>query len=391
MTSENETQGYFLSPGWLVLDDGAWLEAVDYGDGTELELEGSLRSAVLSGQPDAGASLGVMARLDPAVGRFAEAFRKHRLVPLNRATLLEGAGFGQFFLELTARCNEQCVHCYADSSPYRTEALTRETMRSVLRDARELGFRVVQLTGGDPLVSPLCPEAAEYAAELGFPMVEVYTNGVALDGRLYERLREVGTSFAFSFYSHDAETHDAITRTPGSHARTVRAIQRVVRDGLPVRVSTVVMEQNAGQLDETQRFLQRLGVPEGALGADVQRSVGRGLHALRSSTGRTLTGPTGATAGAAPQGGGHAPRARGGLQGRAAVASDGTVYPCIFSRTFPLGSVYEQSLRSILTAPEPVRIERKRVLEDPDGWCSQLSCGDCRLRASVLASGSKCM
>ena len=141
---------------------------------------------------------------------------------------------------LTARCNERCTHCYAESSPDRTEALSEAVVMSALDDAAELGFARVQLTGGDPLVSDLCVPAAAHASKLGIAQVEVYTNGLALIGRTYEQLAALGVRLAFSFYSHDPATHDAITRTPGSHRRTLAAIHRSVRDGLDVRVSVIV-------------------------------------------------------------------------------------------------------------------------------------------------------
>src|SRR5262245_139747 len=182
-----------------------------------------------------------MARCDPSVARLHAALQEARLQPLDRATLLRGSGYGQLFIELTARCNERCVHCYADSSPEREEALDEATVHAALADGRKLGFPRVQLTGGDPLISPLSAAAAAQASALGYQQVEIYTNRLGLAERLLAELAAQQVAFAFSFYSADPAIHDAITRTPGSQRRTLDAIARVQAAGLAARVSIIVM------------------------------------------------------------------------------------------------------------------------------------------------------
>ncbi|MBW2191681.1 MAG: radical SAM protein [Deltaproteobacteria bacterium] len=137
------------------------------------------------------------------LGQLREQLEGQTLQPLTRETVLRGSGWKQLFVELTAKCNEQCVHCYAESSPARVEALAWPEIRNVLKDAKALDFGLVQLTGGDPLISPHCVQAVEFAEEIGIPRIEIYTNGLALRGRTYDRLRELAPSFAFSFYSYN--------------------------------------------------------------------------------------------------------------------------------------------------------------------------------------------
>ena len=52
------------------------------------------------------------------------------------------------FVELTARCNERCLHCYVDAGPTRSEALASETLRRVIEDAAALGFRALKSSRG---------------------------------------------------------------------------------------------------------------------------------------------------------------------------------------------------------------------------------------------------
>jgi len=368
--------GYFLPDDWILWHSEGLLEATKLSSGDQVRVEGMPEGDVSLSElpPSVWDSL---ARFEPLLGQLREQLQEQALQPLTRETVLRGSGWKQLFVELTAKCNEQCVHCYAESSPARTEALAWPELRKVLEDAKALDFSLVQLTGGDPLISPHCIRAVEFAREIGIPRVEIYTNGLALRGRIYERLRELAPSFAFSFYSHNPDTHDAITRTPGSHARTARAIRRAVDDGLSVRAGVISMEQNQHDASKTYEYLMGLGVAGNSIGFDQMREVGRG----DATPIDTNAGPAGVQSGGVES---ARPRNFGGS---AAVSYDGQVYPCIFSRHLSLGSIYDTSLEAILTSADPIAPQRKSLLQARARWGEKLSCWECQAR-SVLLDGN---
>jgi MoaA/NifB/PqqE/SkfB family radical SAM enzyme len=368
--------GYFLPNDWILWHSKGLLEAIKLSTGDHVRIEGTLdNDASLSKLP--ASVWDSLARFEPLLGQLREQLQEVALQPLTRETVLRGSGWKHLFVELTAKCNEQCVHCYAESSPTRTETLAWPEISKVLEDAKALDFDLVQLTGGDPLISPHCIQSVEFAAEIGIPQVEIYTNGLALRGRTYDRLRELAPSFAFSFYSHRPETHDAITRTPGSHARTARAIRRAVNDGLNVRVGVVAMAKNRRDASKTHEYLLELGVPDGSVAFDQMRDVGRG----DATPLETSTQPAGVQSGGVES---ARPRNFGGS---AAVSYDGQVYPCIFSRHLPLGSIYDTSLEAILTDAEPIAPQEKNLLQARERWGEKLSCWECQAR-SVLLDGN---
>jgi radical SAM protein with 4Fe4S-binding SPASM domain len=190
-------------------------------------------------------------------------------------------------------------------------------------------------------------------------------------------LRELAPSFAFSFYSHNPDTHDAITQTPGSHARTARAIRRAVDDGLNVRVGVISMEQNQRDASKTYEYLLGLGVTGNSIGFDQVRDVGRGDATPIEADTRPAGVRNGGVESARPR----------NFGGSAAVAYDGKVYPCIFSRHLPLGSIYDTSLEAILTSAEPIASKKKSLLTARAQWGEKLSCWECQTR-SVLLNGS---
>ena len=365
--------GYFLPDDWILWHSEGLLEAIKLSSGDHIRIEGTPERDVLNGELPAS-TWDSLARFEPLLGQFREQLQEQALQPLTRETVLRGSGWKQLFVELTAKCNEQCVHCYAESSPARTEALGWPEIAKVLEDAKALDFSLVQLTGGDPLISPHCIRAVEFAREIGIPRIEIYTNGLALRGRTYDRLRELAPSFAFSFYSYDPGTHDAITRTPGSHARTERAIRRSVDDGLNVRVGVVAMEQNQHDASKTYEYLLGLGVTADSIAFAQMRDVGRGDATPTEADALPAGVQSGGVESARPR----------NFGGSAAVSYDGKVYPCIFSRHLPLGSIYDTSLETILTSAEPIALQKNNLLTARAQWGEKLSCWECQTRSALL-------
>ena len=87
-------------------------------------------------------------------------------------------------LELTYRCNEQCVHCYCvvehgKEREARAHELTFDEVAQVLDDLAELGGFYLTLSGGEVLVRPDFFDIAEHARRRGF-VLRIFTNGIAL-------------------------------------------------------------------------------------------------------------------------------------------------------------------------------------------------------------------
>jgi MoaA/NifB/PqqE/SkfB family radical SAM enzyme len=219
-------------------------------------------------------------------------------------------------------------------------------------------------------MSPHCLHAAKKTRELGFETLEIYTNGLSLRGRLYRELRDLSPTFAFSFYSHVASRHDAITRTQGSHARTLDAIARCLADDLSVRVSVIAMDGNEGDLEQTRALLEGMGVVHVAV--DVQRSVGRGRFVPRE-----IDSPNGNA--------GHVSNADAHFDGRIAVSAGGEVFPCIFSRHLALGSVLGSSLTELLEAEIPLSIGASALGAGSEALLGKLACLQCRTRTALLS------
>ncbi len=362
----------------IVARDGDGMILIS-GTGMRSRVQGPICAAIEESLAQSAATPALQ-RLAGAHEALAElcGWLQTRSVPLTRLDAVRLDGFDTLFLELLGRCNERCLHCYADAAPTVEEALDQATVFSIIDQAKELGFRRIQFTGGDPLLCSFLPEAVAHARKRGIANIEIFTNGLALTESLIDELAPYQPSFSFSFYSLDPDEHDRITRTPGSQRRTIAAIDRVVARGLGIRAAVIVVDAET-DVQAILDFLKSRGV--GFVSWARTYSVGRGTEVADTSRGTTVIERPSAPL-QVEEGGGHRGSSVSGERerlGKLCVTYAGDVVPCIFQREGVLGNVNSgTSLREILEGPAPQRTARRGLpkLEDAS---KRLQCGSCRL------------
>jgi len=233
------------------------------------------------------------------------------------------------WLELTARCNLHCLHCYADSHPglpLDTGMNCSEWSR-VISDAHTLGCESIQFIGGEVLLVPYLRDLILHARRIGIGSIEVFSNATLLDNDTIDFFEDHSVRVATSFYCHDAEIHDRITNRSGSWRKTLLSIDRLQQRGLEFRVGIIEMDANRPYITETVAFLQERGIA--SVGVDRARAFGRATNlTARPSDLSELCGHCG--------------------HRRVCVSASGDIYPCIMSRSVRLGSVYETNLADVL-------------------------------------------
>lgn len=375
---------------WLFASDGHIFQLEQYADGhVELEALGEQSFSFHGRMAEALLALAAGTLTAEQRLRLAHAAVRHpQLTGLEQARaqgmrpdrVLLGSGLGLAFIELTARCNERCLHCYADASPERGEQLPFGLLRDLLDQLVMLDVQAVQFTGGDPLLYDALPEALAYARHRGIESIEIYTNGLALSARLLAQLSEYEPDFAFSVYSHKADVHDRITDVAGSHRRTLAAIRRVLRAGLKARASVVCMRENASDMQGTFALLhEELGLPPEAIRFDRLRITGRGREAGNAPVAGNGGHLPQMDAGPDPT----APRTPPMRRGKLCIAANGDLHPCIFSRHIRLGNVHRESIQEIIGRLQ--RYQTGRIGEQT--WFENravMTCADCRVIASML-------
>lgn len=262
------------------------------------------------------------------------------------------SGVSFVWLEITGKCQLECAHCYAESGPTNTHgSMTTVDWRRVIDQAAALGVSMVQFIGGEPTLHPELLGLVNHALTAGLE-AEVFSNLVHVTPTLWEMFERPGVRLACSYYSDDASQHTAVTGRTGSHARTRANIVEALRRLIPLRVG--VIDLGDGQrIDAAIAELEVLGVAD--VGFDRLRQVGRGVREQRPSMDQLC---------------GHC------ASEVLAVAPDGTVWPCVFSRWLPVGNVLTSSLAEILVGG-PVAEVRNQLTAHFTAEAEPGKAGDC--------------
>jgi radical SAM protein with 4Fe4S-binding SPASM domain len=163
-----------------------------------------------------------------------------------------------FDLEVTARCNHDCRHCYINLAAADQEAraaeLSLEEIRRIGGEAVSLGTVLCLISGGEPLLREDFRGIYLTLKRLGL-LVSVFTNAslitpehVQLFKKFPPRVLEV------SVYGVTPATYEAVTRRPGSFATFRRGLDLLLGSGVPVRLKAMALRANVHELPEIARF-----------------------------------------------------------------------------------------------------------------------------------------
>lgn len=183
----------------------------------------------------------------------------------------------EFKIEVTYRCDLNCIHCSSDARPSNTLEMGRDDCLRILADAAEMGAKDVALSGGEPLLWPHLADAVKAAAMLGLN-VTLYTSGNAEDFRQKAtHLRTLGSSrFIFSIFGATAASHERVTRKSGSFERARSAMQDALAVGVTTELHFVPMSGNYRELGGIAQIAHELGASR----VSVLRLVPQGRAAL---------------------------------------------------------------------------------------------------------------
>jgi radical SAM protein with 4Fe4S-binding SPASM domain len=231
-------------------------------------------------------------------------------------------------LELTYRCNTDCIHCYR---PRSDAAMPVERWKSLLGELKEMGCLSLALTGGEPLVWPHFRELVSHVRSLRMSFL-VKTNGWLLDESLGEFLaRHYVSEVHVSLYGGSPATHDAVTRLAGSFDRACRAIALLVSHGIPVQISGILTRSTWTEYEAVTRIADEFDVGVGfnpvlmpsAAGEVDHKSLRMTAEQIASFCSETIGGEAGLKVVRFP---GHP--ICSAARSNCSIAPDGNVYPC---------------------------------------------------------------
>jgi MoaA/NifB/PqqE/SkfB family radical SAM enzyme len=162
---------------------------------------------------------------------------------------------GPLDIELTERCNNDCIHCCINRPANDASALAREMtteqIKEILLQAADLGCMQVRFTGGEPLLRPDWQELYICARRLGMKVL-LFTNARLITPQLADLLASVPPleTIEITVYGMHRESYEAVTRIRGSFAQFQRGLDLLLERKVPFLVKSVLLPQNRHEIDE---------------------------------------------------------------------------------------------------------------------------------------------
>jgi MoaA/NifB/PqqE/SkfB family radical SAM enzyme len=162
-------------------------------------------------------------------------------------------------IELTERCNNNCVHCCinlpADDPVAKKRELSTAAIKEILKEAASLGCLTVRFTGGEPLLRDDF-EALYLCARKNGLKVLLFTNATLITPSLAELLSRIPPleKLEVTVYGMKKSSYEAITRTPGSFDAAWRGINQLLEKKVPFVVKSALLLPNKEEVEEFETW-----------------------------------------------------------------------------------------------------------------------------------------
>jgi radical SAM protein with 4Fe4S-binding SPASM domain len=170
-----------------------------------------------------------------------------------------GPLLGQLDIELTERCNNECIHCCvnlpAGDRAAREREMTTDEVQSVLTEAAGLGCLSVRFTGGEPLLREDFEELYLFARRQGMKVL-LFTNARLITPQLADLFVRVPPRelIEVTVYGMKPESYEAVSRAPDSYAEFRRGVDLLLERGVGFVVKGALLPPNRGEREEFEAW-----------------------------------------------------------------------------------------------------------------------------------------
>jgi radical SAM protein with 4Fe4S-binding SPASM domain len=158
-------------------------------------------------------------------------------------------------IELSSRCNERCVHCYIPHAN-KIHDIEDALFYDILDQCRDMKVLNFTLSGGEPMIHKNFYWFLQKAKEYDFCLTVLSNLTLLNDEIIYELKNNKLSNVQVSLYSMDPDIHDSITKLEGSFKKTMRGIERLLENDIPLQISCPLMKQNKDSYFDVLKWAQ---------------------------------------------------------------------------------------------------------------------------------------
>jgi len=176
----------------------------------------------------------------------------------NKAPLL-----GRLDIELTERCNNNCIHCCinlpADDLNAKSKELSTEEIKKILKEAVSLDCTSVRFTGGEPLLREDFEELYIFARKLGLKIL-IFTNASLITPHLASLFSDTPPleKIEITVYGMKKNSYEAITGVSGSYKSAWKGMNLLLKYKIPFVVKSALLPANKNEIDEFEKWAKTI-------------------------------------------------------------------------------------------------------------------------------------
>ena len=165
-----------------------------------------------------------------------------------------------FTLELTARCNNDCKHCYinlpAGDNIARENELSLGEINHIAGQAKDLGALWCLVTGGEPLLRQDFFDIYMALKKKGL-LISLFTNACLVTEEHIKFLKKYPPQdIEVTVYGVTEKTYEKVTRRPGSFKAFEKGLGLLLGSGLKIRLKAMALRSNVHEIGKIASFCQ---------------------------------------------------------------------------------------------------------------------------------------
>ncbi len=166
----------------------------------------------------------------------------------------------QVSMELTERCNNNCVHCYinlpVNDDQAKKREITFEEIKAIVDQATGMGCLSWHLTGGEPLLREDFSDIYLYLKRKGM-RITLFTNATLINLGITKLFKKYPPqNLEVSIYGLSQKTYEAVTRNPGSFDAFKQGINLLKKNSILFTLKTAALPQNFHEIEKMRDFAQ---------------------------------------------------------------------------------------------------------------------------------------
>ena len=170
---------------------------------------------------------------------------------------------GSLDLELTERCNNNCIHCCInlpmEDDGARQRELSTITIKEILSETAALGALSIRFTGGEPLLREDFIDLYLHARRLGLKVL-LFTNARLITPELADLFARIPplVKIEVTVYGLKPESYEAVSRVPGSYEEFRRGIGLLRERNVPFVVKGALLPPNLAEMESFEAWAATL-------------------------------------------------------------------------------------------------------------------------------------